>query len=100
MPSDQAGARFFDLDKRDRGWASKVVRRERSLDRLVVLDVTSTAPAPPKHVAARSATASTVDSQTLARSNVVLSGGLARSRRHGGFGAVARAEAPQSPLRG
>ena len=42
MPSYQAGARFFDADKRDRGWASKVVKRERSVDRLVVLDVTST----------------------------------------------------------
>ena len=42
MPTQQFGARFFDVDKRDRGWASKVVKRERSLDRLVVLDVTST----------------------------------------------------------
>ena len=42
MPNDQVGARFFDADKRDRGWASKVVRRERPLDRLVVLEVTST----------------------------------------------------------
>ena len=44
MPTanEHIGARFFDGDKRDRGWASKVVRRERSLDRLVVLDVTST----------------------------------------------------------
>jgi hypothetical protein len=42
MANEQVGARFFDENKRDRGWASKVVRRERSLDRLVVLDVTST----------------------------------------------------------
>ena len=42
MANEQIGARFFDGDKRDRGWATKVVRRERSLDRLVVLDVTST----------------------------------------------------------
>jgi hypothetical protein len=42
MPREQFGARFFDVDKRDRGWASNVVRRERALDRLVVLDVMST----------------------------------------------------------
>lgn len=42
MANEQVGARFFDAEKRDRGWASKVLRRERSLDRLVVLDVTST----------------------------------------------------------
>ena len=42
MASDQFGARFFDVDHRDRGWASKVIKRERSLGRLVVLDVTST----------------------------------------------------------
>jgi hypothetical protein len=41
MTNEQVGARFFDGDNRDRGWASKVVRRERSLDRLVVLEVTS-----------------------------------------------------------
>ena len=42
MANEQVGARFFDENKRDRGWASKIIRRERSLDRLVVLDVTST----------------------------------------------------------
>jgi hypothetical protein len=42
MANEQVGARFFDGNKRDRGWASKVIRRERSLHRLVVLDVTST----------------------------------------------------------
>jgi hypothetical protein len=42
MPNELVGARFFDENKRDRGWASKVVKRERSLGRLIVLDVTST----------------------------------------------------------
>ena len=38
----QAGARFFDERQRDRGWADSVVRRNRALGRMVVLDVTST----------------------------------------------------------
>jgi len=38
----QAGARFFDERQRDRGWANSVVRRNRALGRMVVLDVTST----------------------------------------------------------
>ena len=42
MPNEPFGARFFDEQKRDRGWASKVVKRERALGRLVVLDVTAT----------------------------------------------------------
>ena len=42
MASEQLGARFFDENKRDRGWATKVVRRERALGRLTILDVTST----------------------------------------------------------
>lgn len=42
MPNEQVGARFYDENKRDRGWASKVVKRERALGRLIVLDVTST----------------------------------------------------------
>jgi hypothetical protein len=42
MPHEQIGARFFDQHKRDRGWAAKIVRRERALGKLVVLDVTST----------------------------------------------------------
>src|SRR5689334_22515673 len=40
--NEQFSARFFDEQKRDRGWASKVVKRARPLGRLVVLDVTAT----------------------------------------------------------
>lgn len=36
------GARFFDARKQERGWATKVVRRERAWGTLVVLDVTTT----------------------------------------------------------
>ena len=39
--NEKVGARFFDEHQRDRGWADNVVRRERSLGRMVVLDVTS-----------------------------------------------------------
>jgi hypothetical protein len=42
MPNEQTGARFFDDQKRERGWAAKVVRRERAQGALVVLDVTTT----------------------------------------------------------
>ena len=42
MPNEQIGARFFDDQKRERGWAAKVVRRERAPGALVVLDVTTT----------------------------------------------------------
>jgi hypothetical protein len=45
MTNELIGARFFDDQKRDRGWASKVVRRESVLGRLTVLDVTTTDPA-------------------------------------------------------
>jgi hypothetical protein len=41
-PNEKIGARFIDEHKNDRGWAGKVVRRERALGRLVVLDVTAT----------------------------------------------------------
>lgn len=44
MSNEQNGARFVDEHKRDRGWASKVVRRERTLGRLVILDVTTADP--------------------------------------------------------
>jgi hypothetical protein len=44
VSNEQRGARFVDEHKRERGWASKVVRRERALGRLVVLDVTTTDP--------------------------------------------------------
>jgi hypothetical protein len=36
------GARFFDSRKLERGWAEKVVRRERAMGALVVLEVTTT----------------------------------------------------------
>jgi hypothetical protein len=42
VASDEKGARFLDEQRCERGWASKVVRRERALGRLVVLDVTTT----------------------------------------------------------
>lgn len=42
VPNEQFGARFFDEQKRDRGWASKVVKRPQALGRLVVLEVTAT----------------------------------------------------------
>jgi len=45
MSNELIGARFFDDQKRDRGWASKVLRRESALGRLTVLDVTTTDPA-------------------------------------------------------
>ena len=45
MSSEHNGARFLDEHKHERGWASKVVKRERALGRLVILDVTTTDPA-------------------------------------------------------
>jgi hypothetical protein len=42
MADEQSGARFFDEQKRERGWAAKVVRRERAPGSLVVLEVTTT----------------------------------------------------------
>ena len=33
------GARFFDENKNDRGWASKVTRRVHAIGRLTILDV-------------------------------------------------------------
>jgi hypothetical protein len=39
-----SGARFFDENKADRGWASKVTRRAQSIGRLTVLDVVTTEP--------------------------------------------------------
>ena len=41
MSDTESGARFLDEHRCERGWASKVVKRERSLGRLVVLDVTT-----------------------------------------------------------
>lgn len=41
MSNDEGGARFLDEHRCERGWASKVVRHERALGRLVVLDVTT-----------------------------------------------------------
>jgi hypothetical protein len=42
--NEQAGARFFDEDRRDRGWAGKVTRRAPGLSGLTVLDVASAEP--------------------------------------------------------
>ena len=42
MTTPLNGARFFDARKLERGWAEKVVRRERAMGALVVLDVTTT----------------------------------------------------------
>ena len=39
---ENSGARFFDENKRDRGWAKKVTRRSQSIGRLTVLDVVTT----------------------------------------------------------
>jgi hypothetical protein len=44
MMTDQTGARFFDEHRRDRGWASKVIRRVRAVDGLMTMDVTTTEP--------------------------------------------------------
>jgi hypothetical protein len=41
MPTEQAGARFFDERKQERGWATKVVRRAHAPGALVVLEVTT-----------------------------------------------------------
>ena len=38
------GARFFDANKRDRGWARKVTRRAHAVGRLTVLDVETNEP--------------------------------------------------------
>lgn len=38
------GARFFDADKQDRGWARKVTGRALSIGRLTVLNVETTEP--------------------------------------------------------
>jgi len=37
-----SGARFFDGNKQDRGWAPKVTRRSQNIGRLTVLDVVAT----------------------------------------------------------
>lgn len=39
---EPTGARFFDQHKRDRGWASLVIRRANKGERLIILDVTTT----------------------------------------------------------
>ena len=38
------GARFFDENKQDRGWAKRVTRRSQSIGRLTILDVVTTEP--------------------------------------------------------
>jgi hypothetical protein len=45
MPTEPDGARFYDERKRNRGWASRVARRESALGRLVVLEISTTDPA-------------------------------------------------------
>lgn len=44
MTAEQSGARFFDEHKRDRGRASRIVKRESALGRMVVLEVTTADP--------------------------------------------------------
>ena len=41
MSSNKSAARFFDEHRHDRGWASQVKRRVRSIDGLTTLDVTT-----------------------------------------------------------
>ena len=41
MSSNKSAARFFDEQRRDRGWASQVTRRVRRIDGLTTLDVTT-----------------------------------------------------------
>jgi len=45
MPTPASGARFHDEHDRDRGWASRVVKRAMTFGRLTVLDVTASDPA-------------------------------------------------------
>jgi hypothetical protein len=45
MSMEPDGARFYDEHKSDRGWANLVVKRERALGRLVILEVTTMDPA-------------------------------------------------------
>lgn len=44
MSTKASGARFYDEHRRDRGWASLVVKRESALSHLVILEVTTTDP--------------------------------------------------------
>jgi hypothetical protein len=44
MSNGEGGARFVDENKEERGWATKVVKRERALGRLVILDITTADP--------------------------------------------------------
>jgi hypothetical protein len=37
--NETSGARFFDAQNQDRGWAQKVMKRAQSIGRLTVLDV-------------------------------------------------------------
>jgi hypothetical protein len=39
-----SGARFFDEDKHDRGWATKVTKRAHPIGRLTILDVVTKEP--------------------------------------------------------
>jgi len=42
--SSGGGARFFDAEKRDRGWASGVIQRQRALSLLTAIDVVGADP--------------------------------------------------------
>lgn len=44
QPTERGGARFFDEDSRDRGWAAKVTKRVQALTGLTVLDIASSEP--------------------------------------------------------
>jgi hypothetical protein len=39
-----SGARFFDANKQDRGWAKKVTRRPKAIGKLTILDVVTNEP--------------------------------------------------------
>jgi hypothetical protein len=41
MNNERGGARFFDARRRDRGWASQVMQRERAIGGLTTLDITT-----------------------------------------------------------
>jgi hypothetical protein len=49
---DRGGARFFDEDSRDRGWAAKVSKRVVALTGVTILEVTATEPTLTEYLAA------------------------------------------------
>ena len=42
MPMEPSGARFYDENHCDRGWATRVFKRANAVGRLIILDVTTT----------------------------------------------------------